>query len=206
MASQRLLSTSSPMRLPSRRHKVPPQPHAGGTAMGYRHTAESRAKISAAMRGNANLSAAMRGNRNGVGNRGHRTHGLSRHELYGTWKMMLERCENPANPHYPDYGGRGIRVCDRWHEFATYISDIEGWLGPRPKDRTPSGYPIWSLDRIQNDHDYRLDNVRWATRSDQRGNRRDSRARALHAGRISPAEVGLSARSAGLYLCSNTSG
>ena len=91
------------------------------------------------------------------------SHGLSHHPLYATWYDMLQRCENPADKGYYRYGGRGINVCDRWHDVATFISDIEHWLGSRPSGMT--------LDRIQNDHDYRLDNVRWASRLEQANNR-----------------------------------
>jgi hypothetical protein len=96
-----------------------------------------------------------------------RTHGLTKHPLFMTWKAMIRRCENPAALAYPRYGGRGIRVCERWHDVATFIADIERWLGPRPAGCT--------LDRICNDHDYRLDNVRWASWSQQLGNRRPYR-------------------------------
>ena len=92
------------------------------------------------------------------------THGMWHHPLYGTWYGMIARCEHPKATDYALYGGRGIIVCERWHDAATFISDIEGWLGPRPKGKT--------LDRIMNDHDYRLDNVRWATWSEQMRNRR----------------------------------
>lgn len=92
------------------------------------------------------------------------THGLSHHPLFSTWRGMLQRCENPKAQNYRNYGGRGIRVCDRWHDVAAFIPDIERWLGPRPEGMT--------LDRIQNDHDYRLDNVRWATKSEQRRKQR----------------------------------
>jgi hypothetical protein len=95
---------------------------------------------------------------------GNRTHGLARHPLYMTWWGMMQRCENPADKNYPYYGDRGIRVTGRWRDVATFIADIERWLGPRPAGMT--------LDRIQNDHDYRLDNVRWATRAQQSANRR----------------------------------
>jgi hypothetical protein len=95
-------------------------------------------------------------------------HGLSRHPLYQTWYDMLSRCENPAHPAYRNYGGRGIRVCDRWHDVAVFVADIERWLGPKP--------PGTSLDRIMNDHDYRQDNVRWGTWSEQNSNRRRLRA------------------------------
>lgn len=94
----------------------------------------------------------------------HRDHEMSHHPLYGTWVKMLDRCENPKCPAYPNYGGRGIRVCDRWHDVTVFIADLERWLGPRPAGMT--------LDRIQNDHDYRLDNVRWLSRADQNRHRR----------------------------------
>lgn len=90
------------------------------------------------------------------------THRLSSHPLYHTWWNMIRRCEDPRRKDYHRYGGRGIRVCDRWHDVSLFIADIERWLGPRP-----AGY---SLDRIQPDHDYRLDNVRWATAKQQRAN------------------------------------
>ena len=95
------------------------------------------------------------------------THGLSKHPLRGTWKAMISRCENPRDPAFRNYGGRGIRVCDRWHDLAVFVADIERWLGPRPEGMT--------LDRILNSHDYRLDNVRWATWSQQLRNRRPYR-------------------------------
>ena len=91
-------------------------------------------------------------------------HGLSGHPLYSTWEGMLARCENPKATSYQWYGARGIQVCERWHDLATFISDIEGWLGPRPEGMT--------LDRIFNDHDYRLDNVRWADTYTQNNNQR----------------------------------
>ena len=51
-------------------------------------------------------------------------HGQSRHPLYGTWYAMMRRCENPQDGGYKDYGGRGIKVCDRWHDVALFIADI----------------------------------------------------------------------------------
>ncbi len=91
------------------------------------------------------------------------THGLTAHPLHTTWRKMLDRCENQQHSAYHRYGGRGIRVCERWHDVAVFIADIERLLGSRPEGMT--------LDRIYNDHDYRLDNVRWATRSEQARNR-----------------------------------
>jgi hypothetical protein len=91
-------------------------------------------------------------------------HGLTKHPLYSTWAQMLQRCENEGIPDYQNYGARGIRVCERWHDIAVFIADVEGYIGPRPEGM--------SLDRICNDHDYRLDNVRWASAVVQRRNQR----------------------------------
>jgi hypothetical protein len=95
-------------------------------------------------------------------------HGMEKHPLYKSWYQMLQRCLNPASLAYPGYGGRGIRVCDRWLDVRVFVADIERWLGPRPEGMT--------LDRMQNDHDYRLDNVRWADYRQQRANQRTVQA------------------------------
>jgi hypothetical protein len=102
-----------------------------------------------------------------------RTHGLSAHPLYHVWWNMLGRCENAGNKDFARYGGRGIRVCDRWHDLAVFVTDIERWLGPRPEGMT--------LDRIFTDHDYRLDNVRWASLKQQAQTRNMPRPRTLSA-------------------------
>jgi len=87
------------------------------------------------------------------------THGLRGHELYSTWMNIIQRCTNPNNPRYDDWGGRGIRICDEWrHDFPAFVL----YVGPRP-----TGH---SLDRINNDGHYEPGNVRWATASLQRQN------------------------------------
>ncbi len=88
-----------------------------------------------------------------------RVHGLSGHPLYGTWTAMLQRCGNPGHHAYARYGGRGIKVCDRWHDLALFVADIERLIGPRPDGMT--------LDRVDNDRGYDPGNVRWATRAQQ---------------------------------------
>jgi len=90
--------------------------------------------------------------------------GLSDHWLYLTWHMMMHRCGNPQVHNYSRYGGRGIKVCIRWHDLGAFIEDIENILGPRPDKYT--------LDRIDNDGDYEPGNVRWASPTMQAANRR----------------------------------
>lgn len=88
---------------------------------------------------------------------------------YQVWRHMRERCSNPNQWHYHRYGGRGIKVCDRWKTFANFYAD----MGPRPSTDH-------SLDRIDNDGDYSPENCRWATRHDQNRNRCNNRMFSLN--------------------------
>lgn len=92
-----------------------------------------------------------------------RTHGLSRTPLYQQWAAMLRRCENPNSTKYADYGGRGIKVCERWHSFPNFLADM--------------GQPAngLELDRINNNGHYESANCRWVTRREQMQNTRANR-------------------------------
>lgn len=92
-----------------------------------------------------------------------KTHGMRKHQLYKTWAEMRYRCENPKKHNYKHYGARGIRVCERWHDFPNFVND----MGHRPVGAT--------LDRINLNGDYQPSNCRWATKSQQRRNMRTNR-------------------------------
>lgn len=92
--------------------------------------------------------------------------GRTKHLLYGTWHQMINRCENPKSKHYDRYGGRGIKVCDEWHEFWNFVQWSES-IGGRP-----DGY---TLDRIDNDGDYCPENCRWADWETQTSNKSSNR-------------------------------
>ena len=92
-------------------------------------------------------------------------HGYGRTTEYIAWLNMKNRCLNPKDPGYADYGGRGITVCERWrNSFENFLADIG--LKPDPK--------LW-LERIENNGDYEPGNCKWATTKEQYINRRPNK-------------------------------
>lgn len=89
------------------------------------------------------------------------SHRLSKHPLYTKWADMKQRCTNERNKWYKEYGGRGIKVCDRWlNSFENFYTDM--------KDGYKKGLTI---GRIDNDGNYEPSNCRWETAKQQQRNK-----------------------------------
>ena len=91
----------------------------------------------------------------------HTTHNLTNHRLYKVWYSIIQRCTNPKNKDYKNYGGRGISVCNEWLDINNFINDMflsfaEGL----------------TIDRENNDLDYNKNNCRWANITTQARNKR----------------------------------
>lgn len=138
-------------------------------------------------------------------------HHMSGTRLNNVWKAMIRRCENPNAKGYPDYGGRGISVCERWRKsFQAFYED----MGDRPG-------PGWELDRIEPDGNYEPGNCRWWPKGKDKKRRRrgtsstflgvswdtgrwtayiytqqDGRRRRMHVGRFGSEEEAAHARDA----------
>ena len=87
---------------------------------------------------------------------GHCTDGLS--PTYNSWRKMIERCNNPKDISYKNYGAKGIRVCSGWATFGGFLKD----MGDRPLGFT--------LDRVDSNGDYNKSNCRWADKITQANN------------------------------------
>lgn len=90
-------------------------------------------------------------------------HGMGSTRVYRVWIAMRQRCENPNNEAFANYGGRGIKVCERWADFANFFAD----MGLPP--------PKHQIDRIDNDKGYEPGNCRWVIQKVNLNNKRTSR-------------------------------
>jgi len=91
---------------------------------------------------------------------------------YRVWLAMRDRCRNPNSEKFKNYGGRGIKVCERWESFETFLAD----MGEKPTGK--------SIDRINVNGNYEPSNCRWATAYEQSRNRTDNRILVVHGEQI----------------------
>lgn len=95
-------------------------------------------------------------------------HGMSHSKIHQVWLGIKQRCDNPNHGAYKNYGGRGIKICDEWHNsfeaFIAYVASLPHY-----------GEKGYTLDRINNSIGYQVGNIRYATRIEQNRNSRHVR-------------------------------
>lgn len=92
-----------------------------------------------------------------------KTHGLSKSSTYRSWNAMINRCTNKNFKNFNNYGGRGIKVCERWLKFDNFLLDMD--VKPN-KD--------YQIDRIDNDGNYELNNCKWSSRIENCNNKNNN--------------------------------
>ena len=108
------------------------------------------------------LQAETSSTQRALGPAARRTHGMYKSPEYRSWQAMKARCLNPNNKRYHDYGGRGIRICNRWkHSFIAFFQD----MGVKPSSSH-------TIDRRNNDGNYEPSNCYWATVAQQASHKR----------------------------------
>ena len=89
-------------------------------------------------------------------------HGMAGTAIYSCWDSMIQRCLNQNHKSYKNYGGRGIKVCNKWLKFENFYKDM---------GKIPKGL---SLDRIENNKGYYKSNCKFSTRKEQQNNTRQN--------------------------------
>jgi hypothetical protein len=107
------------------------------------------------------------------------THGMSKHPAFSVWRSMIDRCGLKSHQSWHNYGGRGILVCASW------VKSFENFW----RDMGPTYQPGLTLERIDADAGYSLENCRWATYLEQARNRRTNRWVNTPWGRITVSEA-----------------